>query len=447
MKNWQDSFKGKKITVMGLGLLGRGIADVRFLVEAGAVLTVTDMKSEEELADALEQLSDLEGITYHLGGHRFEDFEEADVVLKAAGVPLDSPYVARAKEQGVAVKMDESWVAEIVGDAVTFVGVTGTRGKSTLTQLLFHTLKEANASVHLGGNLPGAAMLPLLNELEEGDIVVMELSSWQLQGWDEAGISPQIAAFTNFMDDHLNYYDGDRNRYFADKAAIFTHQGEDGLLVISPSVESAIEQYYQGDIESAVVLAEGDDVPSEWQLPIPGAHARELVGLAVRVLEAMGLPEEVMRAGIESFKGVPGRLEYLGECKGARVFNDNNATTPAATKAGLLAVGGENNVVLIMGGTDKGLSFDELYPVIKKTCKQVVLLDESGSALIKDEIEKVVPLSVCESVQVCVKQGVDVLEEGGVLLFSPAFASFGKHFKNEYDRNDQFVEELRKYLD
>lgn len=447
MKSFQQVFEDKRITVMGLGVLGRGIADVRFLHSMGAKLTVTDIKTKEQLAVALEQLKDLEGITYVLGEHRFEDFEECDYVLKAAGVPLDSPYIARAKERGIPVKMDESWTAELSPDNVTFIGVTGTRGKSTTALMIYHALVEVNASVHLGGNVPGAAMLPLLSQINEGDIVVMELSSWQLQGWYDAGMSPHISIFTSFMDDHLNYYP-DLVTYFNDKAAIFSHQNEEDILIISPEVEQSIEQYYQGDIESAVVVADASDVPNDWSLPIPGLHNRNLAGLALRALEVLELPESAIRHGLESFVGVPGRLEYLGTCKGAPVYNDNNATTPQATKVGLEAIGDKNNVVLIMGGTDKGIDFKELYPIVASRVQEVFLLDESGSHKILEPLKETgVSVTVCDSLSSCIEEAVGSLNAESVLLFSPAFASFGKFFKNEYDRGEQFLSEIKPFLD
>ncbi|MDP3988834.1 MAG: UDP-N-acetylmuramoyl-L-alanine--D-glutamate ligase [bacterium] len=450
MKNWRLPFEGKHITVMGLGVLGRGIADVRFLHEAGAILTVTDVKTAEELAPALDQLKDHSGITYVLGGHTFLEFENADYILKGAGVPLDSPYIQRAKEAGVAIKMDESWVAELAPKGVTFVGITGTRGKSTTTLLTHHVLKEMGASVYLGGNVPDAAMLPLLKELAEGDVVVMELSSWQLQGWYDAGISPHIGIFTNFMEDHLNYYSNDMDSYFSDKAGIFSHQQQDDLLVVSPDALRAIESHYTGDIASMVIVAEPEDVPDDWQLQVPGEHYRQLVALSLRALLALDVPEEVIKQGVESFKSAPGRLELLGSIQGARVYNDNHATIPAATRIGLLAVGGSNNVVLIMGGTSKGkgIVFDDLYPVVSRTCKHIVLLDESGSRERLDDIKKTgVPVTICANPAECVAVASQLVTADDVLLYSPGFASFGVHFKNEYDRGRQFVELLTKQLD
>src|SRR3989344_5839604 len=224
MTHWQDFFKGKKITLMGLGLLGRGVGDAEFLARYGAQLTVTDLKTAEELKPSLERLKVFPNITYHLGGHRLEDFRGKDFILKAAGVPLDSLYIAEARKTGVSIEMDASLFAKLAPAGATVIGVTGTRGKSTTAAIIYEILKTAGKRVFLGGNIKDMATLPLLEKVREGDFVVLELDSWQLQGFEDAQISPHIAVFTTFFDDHLNYYKGNQRRYLADKAQLFLHQ-------------------------------------------------------------------------------------------------------------------------------------------------------------------------------------------------------------------------------
>src|SRR5690349_11830176 len=145
--NVRDHLKGKKVTVMGLGLLGRGVGDAKFLAQCGADLIVTDLKSAEDLASSLDQLSGFSNIQYVLGEHRLEDFKDRDFILKAAGVPLDSPYIAEAVKNNIPVKMSASWFMEL--SDVPVVGVTGTRGKSTVTHMLHSILKEAGQNVLL----------------------------------------------------------------------------------------------------------------------------------------------------------------------------------------------------------------------------------------------------------------------------------------------------------
>jgi len=434
-------FKGKRITVMGLGLLGRGIGDVRFLARCGAELTVTDLKSEEELASALAELSEFQNITYILGEHRLEDFRNRDLILKAAGVPLDSPYIAEARAHDIPVSMSAALFAEFSG--VPVIGVTGTRGKSTVTHLIHHVLTQAtDEPVLLGGNVRGVSNLALLDEVREDSLAVLELDSWQLQGFGEAKRSPRIAVFTNFMDDHLNYYKNDRDAYFADKAQIFMHQGSGDTLVTTPAVFARAEVFARErghTFAQEVELVDDSLVPEDWVVPLPGEHNRLNVALALSALRATSLDDALIRAGIETFPGVPGRLEFLGERRGVRIYNDNNATTPQATIAALEALGVDRNVVLIAGGADKGLDLAPLALAIEKHVKHTVLLSGTGTERLKEMLSDAF---VYESVSVALDAAQEIAEDGDVLLFSPGFASFGL-FRNEYDRNDQFVAAVR----
>ena len=215
MRDFRDYFKDKKVTVVGLGLLGKRLGDIAFLSEFGAKVLVTDLKTAKELAPSIAKLKKYKNIEYVLGKHRMEDFENRNFVLKGQGVPLDSSYITHARKQGIPIEMDESLFVKLAPD-VKIIGVTGTRGKSTTTVLIYEILKQAynspsiklggkKPSVFLGGNIKGTAALPLLEVVKVGDTVVFELSSWQLQGFGEAGISPHISIFTNFMPDHMNY--------------------------------------------------------------------------------------------------------------------------------------------------------------------------------------------------------------------------------------------------
>src|SRR3989344_2124988 len=174
--SYRGAFKGKKITMLGLGLLGRGVNVAKFLAELGAELTITDLKSKEALATSLKQLKKFKNIRYVLGKHELKDFKNCDMVIKSAGVPLDSPFIAEAKKNKIPVEMDASLFARFT--PATIVGVTGTRGKSTVTHLLEHILTRAYPKhVFVGGNVRGMATLPLLKKKKIGDIVILELDS------------------------------------------------------------------------------------------------------------------------------------------------------------------------------------------------------------------------------------------------------------------------------
>ena len=517
---------------MGLGLLGRGLGDAVFLAECGADLTVTDLRDAKMLAPSLAKLKKYKNIKYTLGKHRLEDFRNCDFILKAAGVPLESPYIAEARKHGIPIEMDASLFAKLMPKGVTIVGVTGTRGKSTTTALIYEILNAGfkiydlgfknrnikdkglrikdSLAVFRGGNLVPEATLPLLKEVKSGDIVVLELDSWQLQGFHDAKISPHIAVFTTFLDDHLIYYKNNKESYFEDKVAIFKYQKTGDILIAGERVAE--------DIGKSGVSVNGDfvvtakvDVPADWTIPLLGEHNIENIACAVAVAKHFKIPKSVVQNAVENFKPIPGRLEFLREVRGVKIYNDNNATTPDATIAAIRALsflnssfpkggarggdgGGfknpsthqnavlplkkgesENHIILIMGGTDKGLDMSKLVAEIPRHCKAVIFLKESGTEKLLSEFPalnspliKGVPESARagavsplikgvpnsdggrvvfiqkNTLKECVETAMKIAQRDDIILFSPAFASFGKWFKNEYDRGEQFVKIIDK---
>ena len=426
-------FKGKKVTIMGLGLLGKGLGDTAFIAACGADVTVTDPKTAEQLASSISALKKYKNIKYVLGEHRLQDFEKCDMVLKAQGIPLDSKYIAHARKNNIPIYMDDELLVSLLPKNVAVVGITGTRGKTTTTSLIYHILKKAGKRVHLGGNIRGIATLPLLPKIKSGDFVVLELSSWQLQGFGESKISPHISVFTNFMPDHMNYYKNNLKDYFADKAYIFKYQKEEDTLVIGDSLKNKIPKSYKGNL----IVSTFADVPASWNIQIPGAHNYENVAYAIHVVKALKIPLIKIKTGVESFKAVEGRLQLVKSIKGVQIYNDNNSTTPEAIVAGLKSFP-KKQTVLIMGGADKGLDTKELLATINEYAHTVILLKGSGSDKFTNE-----DFYRAESLQDAIETAYKSAEKGDVVLFSPGFASFGM-FLNEYDRNDQFVKLVKK---
>ncbi|PIR85287.1 UDP-N-acetylmuramoyl-L-alanine--D-glutamate ligase [Candidatus Kaiserbacteria bacterium CG10_big_fil_rev_8_21_14_0_10_45_20] len=442
MRNWNEVFEGKKITVMGLGLLGRGVGDAKFLAQHGANIIVTDIKTKEELAESVAILSDLPNVTFRLGGHDREDFKNRDFILKSAGVPLNSPYIAEAQNNNIPIKMSASWFAELA--QIPTVGVTGTRGKSTVTHMLYDILTQAKLNVLLGGNVRGVSTLALLPKVEKDSFALLELDSWQCQGFGDAGISPNIAVFTTFMPDHLNYYNGDINRYLDDKAQIFLHQSDSDTLIAGSQVAPLLKEKYK-TIRSHVVVTDIKKFPKEIVLKVPGEHNRENALSAIETARALGIDDSVTFSAISSFKGVAGRLEFLGTVRGVSIYNDATSTTPDALRVALHALSQNGrrptSTILIMGGTDKELS-PESFPVqAMQTTKKTILLSGSGT----EKIRHLLPdAPVFSSLTEAVEDAFATAEEGDIILFSPAFASFGM-FKNEFDRSDQFVRIIKEH--
>jgi UDP-N-acetylmuramoylalanine--D-glutamate ligase len=434
-------FRGKKITVMGLGLLGRGVGDAAYLASCGAELIVTDLKSAEALSSSLEILKEFPAIQFVLGEHRLEDFRGRDFILKAAGVPLDSPFIIEAQNEGIPIKMSASLFAEVA--QIPVVGVTGTRGKSTVTHMLHAIYKEAGKPVLLGGNVRGVSTLALLRDVTPEHTALFELDSWQLQGFGEAESSPTLAVFTTFFPDHLNYYHDNLDVYLADKANIFLYQNPEDTLVLGEQAAPIVIEKYGEVIESIVKVVKTSDLPVQWTLRIPGEHNRYDAALALAAARSSDISDEISRAALENFAGVPGRLELVRKIDGVTFYNDTTATTPEATLAALRALSEDfaGRIILIMGGADKSLTMEPLLDALPQYTKHVTLLGGTGTDRIRESIPNA---KVYDTLAVAFEDAHAHAESGDAVLLSPAFSSFGM-FSNEYDRGDQFNHLVNEY--
>jgi len=443
-------WENKKITMMGLGILGRGVGVAEFLAERGVDLIITDLKNKKELQSSLNKLKKYKNIKYVLGKHRISDFKDRDLIIKAAGVPLDSIYINEAKKHKIPVEMDASLFAKLAN--VRIIGITGTRGKSTVTHLLDNILKKDARRVFLGGNVRGLATLPLLDKIKKGDLVLMELDSWQLQGFGEAKISPSVSVFINFLDDHLNYYKGDKKRYFNDKANIFCYQKKEDCLIVSHQANEAIKKYFKGKIKSEILIVNGSDMPSKWKTRILGKHNLRNTVLAIKVAQVLGVKEEIIRKAVEEFKGVPGRLELIRELKGVKYYNDTTSTMPDATVAALKSFlpekSCESNIVLIGGGADKFLDYKDFVRELDGRVKVLILFKGAATDKITREIKRTEfncehGVEEVNNMKNALKLVNKYAKKGDIVLLSPGAASFGI-FKNEFDRGDQFCKAIKE---
>ncbi|TSC68729.1 MAG: UDP-N-acetylmuramoylalanine--D-glutamate ligase, partial [Parcubacteria group bacterium Gr01-1014_66] len=357
------SFLGARVLIMGLGLHGGGVAAVRFFHARGARITVTDLRSEKELASSLGALSSYTEVKYVLGEHRRKDFLESDLIIKNPGVSWNSPYLKFALEHGIPVKSEVGIFFE--ESPAEIVGITGTRGKSTTTFLIWKFLKQGNARVYLGGNIR-KSMLPLLGILRAEDIVVLELSSFQLEDLAKIRRSPHIAVFTNILRDHINRH-GSMRAYIRAKCNIFRFQGTGDHLFINPEDTRLRALRACGKSRVHMPVLSG-----EWHTLVDnrlGMHYRTSVGLAIGVARHFGIGHAAMKEALSNFRGLPGRMEIVERTAGITFVNDTTATIPDATIAALKRFrirADKGKLILIAGGQDKKLVFLTLARMIKK---------------------------------------------------------------------------------
>ncbi len=291
--------------------------------------------------------------------------------------------------------------------------------------------------------------LELLNKIEAKDFVIAELDSWQLQGFATEKISPDIAVFSNFFEDHLNYYPN-MQKYFLDKYNIFVWQKDYDFLVTLPENITIFDKYIDIEkIPSKIELVFVDEFPKDWQVQFFGKHNFKNASLAKKTAELANLSAENIKTGLEKFTGIEGRMQFLGEKKGVLFFNDNNSTTTISTTVGLEALKEKypkKKIFLVAGGTDKGCQYQELSEFIEKNIFYTLLFEASGTEkIVQNFSTDFQNYEIIDFMPDAQQKLSEKVREGDLVVLSPACSSFGKQFKNEYDRSDQFVELFKNF--
>jgi UDP-N-acetylmuramoylalanine--D-glutamate ligase len=468
--------RGKRALVMGLGVHGGGLGVTRFLVEQGADVTVTDLRTAEQLAATLEQLQDLP-VRYVLGEHREADFQSADIVIRNPGVPRESRYLQIARDAGAAIEMEMTLFFRLCPGPI--IGITGTKGKTTTTLLTAAMLKQQFPDTVVAGNLRVSA-LAQLPKITPQSPVVLELSSWQLEGLGEAGLSPRFACVTNISADHLDRYPS-MAAYIEAKRQIFLHQGSDGIVVLNMNdatvaemasrapghvawfaanynryVQTFVQKHYRDLIAAwnKRFLFWQDNgvseiVASKDEVQLLGLHNLENIAAATALAVACGVRTEHIRTAIQNFTGVPDRLELVREVNGVCYINDTTATTPTAAIQALHSI--EAPKIVIAGGADKRLDFMDFARTLIRLAKRVVLLKGDATNKLLEALnaarftthgELPEPLGPFDTLQAAVEAAQASAEPGDAVLLSPGCASFGM-FRNEFDRGEQFRQIVR----
>ncbi len=447
-----EDIKGLRVTVMGLGLNGGGVASARFFSERGARVTVTDTKDETALADSIAALSGYD-IRYVLGRHDEADFSSADLVIKNPAVRPDNQYLGVAK----AVETDLSLFLRFCPARIA--AVTGSKGKSTTATALAWMLNHSGIKAFLGGNIT-VSPLGFLDETRSEDVVVLELSSWQLGDLKGLGaLKPGVATLTRIVPDHLDRY-GTMEAYVADKRLIYADQDAQDWTIYDiddlygrsfASETRARKLAYGRELPAGVFGIEIPDgkepcvatlpglraielVPA--RLLVPGAHNRRNIAAAAISAWTCGADPQAIGAAAAMFTGVEHRLEPIRERRGVRWYNDSAATVPEATLAAVEAF--EEPVVLITGGTDKKLDFEVARAAYGKAdC--LVLLAGTGTDKIRAMLDSdaIAYRGPYDDIDKAVAEAARHAKPGSVAVLSPGCTSFGM-FKNEFDRGRSY---------
>ncbi|MGM0501659.1 MAG: UDP-N-acetylmuramoyl-L-alanine--D-glutamate ligase [Bacillota bacterium] len=449
--------KDKLVTVVGLGMR-TGVEVVKFVADQGAEVIATDTQSKANLED---ELAALEGYQFQLdlSGHTPELILKSDLIVVSPGVPADIPLLEQAQQEGI----------EIIGEielayrysSAPIVGITGTNGKTTTTTLLGKVAQTLERTVTVGGNI-GRALIKDLPQLNEADLAIAEISSFQLEWIEEFKV--HIAAVLNLTPDHLNRHH-DFEEYINAKKNLLNNQRADDYAVLnyddqqvrefaSATEAEVIFFSQQQELEDGVFVKEGwivsnlEDnlkqiIPIE-NLGLVGPHNLENILAVVSCSLLLGVAQEKMVSVLQSFTGVEHRLEKFAEINGVSYINDSKATNPAAAIKGLQSF--SDSVILIAGGMDKHSDFADFAAEITERVKTLILLGETAPE-IKAEVKKLGYQQIIDvaSIQEAAQKAFSLAQAGDVVLLSPACASWDmfSSYKERGNLFKQAVNELR----
>jgi len=476
-------YNGIKALVMGLGLHGGGLETARFLLKRRADVTVTDLRDEKTLQMSIEKLdsfcceSGLEKVRYILGKHEIDDFKNADIVIKNPGVRPDSPFLKAAKH----IETDISLF--LSASRARLYAVTGTKGKSSTASALHWILQscrsentEYKGKAMLGGNIT-VSPLSFIDELNENDDVVLELSSFQLGDLKgrktpdgAALLKPAASVITAIMRDHLDRY-ASMEEYVDDKRTIYRGQDQNCVTAAGCDIwgnSFLSETKGRPLVYSSCALKEGQsggwledgcgvarllnwkNTADKKELLVPehisveGEHQKLNLLAASLLAYSTGFKAENIHSALLNFKGIEHRLEFFHESKGVRFYNDSAATIPEAAAACIEALSSKADLVLVTGGTDKNLNFSPLAQTAAKA-KKIILLAGSGSEEIIRELNKegISYSGPFDDLDRAVSCAAEKAHKGGIVALSPGCASFGM-FLNEFDRGRKWKEAVIK---
>lgn len=460
-------FAGKNVAVLGAGI--EGLAMVQFLIRQGARVELRDQKTASELQYQLFQLQGLE-YSLCLGPDYLQGLDECDIIVRSPGIPWLTHELEHARRAGAVVTSQTDIFIRHCSSKV--IGVTGTKGKSTTAALVVHILQHAQQKIRFGGNV-GEPIIHWLDDLTLNEYVILELSSFQLQG---LSVSPHVAVVLDIGVEHLDYH-RTIDEYVEAKRSIVTHQKVGDVAVIdSDSLSAATyaassvadvwwfsrkhfvdrgvyvkeiggEQWFEGRTDETESL-----IAPVRDMVLNGDHFLSNVAAAAAVCLALKIDVESIREAVRSFQGLDHRMQSIGQFAGRLWIDDGYATAPDACIAALEACR-EMSLVLIVGGSSKGYGFDTLaQAILDVQPNAVVCIGETGpmitrtTKLLAQKRHAPLPHFVDggNTMSTIVRQAIAVSKSGDTILFSPACASFGL-FVNAQDRATQFVAAVKSF--
>ena len=460
LEDFEIKLRKQRVAVIGLGV--SNIPLIEYLYQKQADVTVFDDREEEKInTDIVEKIKKY-NFKYFLGEDNLNNLKGYDLIFRSPSCMPTKPELVAEKNRGAIITTEIEQLMKIAPCKI--IGITGSDGKTTTTTLTYQILKDAGYTVHLGGNI-GIPLFTKLNEIKPNDIIVLELSSFQLMGMD---VSPEIAAITNITPNHLNIHK-DYEEYIEAKKNIFKYQEKNGVLVLNADNDitnsckdeangkvimfSSAKKLENGFIVDNGIIKECDDgirrhIVDTKDLKLKGMHNFQNVCTALALTKGLVDTDKAVET-IKGFSGVHHRLELVRVIDGVEWYNDSASTTPTRGISALNAFG-DKEIILIAGGADKNLDYTPIGRPIVEKVKCLILIGQTANKIyeaVKKELEiqnKHLDIHMCETFKESLDLAKHVAKTGQIVLFSPASTSFDM-FKDMYDRGDKFKEEVMKF--
>ena len=459
---FNNYLKGRNVAVIGLGVSNIPLID--YLHNIGSIVTVFDSKEIDDIDNKILDKIINYGMSFSFGKEYLKKLTGFDLIFRSPSCLPTVPELEKEAKRGAIITTEIEMVIELTPGLV--IGVTGSDGKTTTTTLIYEILKEDGYNCYLGGNI-GIPLFDKIKDMQPEDIIVLELSSFQLMNMK---ISPKISVVTNITPNHLNIH-SDMEEYVEAKKNIFKYQDKDGLLILN--YDNEITRNFEKEAKGRVVFFSSKNKISNGyivddgkikvcenglrkhvfdtrNMKLRGIHNFENACCAIIATKELVKKESIDKV-LTEFKGVEHRLELVKETKNRiKWYNDSVSSSPTRTIAGLNAFS-LKNIILIAGGYDKNLDYSVLAKPIIDNCKALILLGQTSSKIEKavnielKKEKKELPIYKCESLLQTVNQANDIAVKGDIVLFSPASASFDM-FKNFAERGDLFKTYVNKIV-
>ncbi len=429
-----DEWRGKKVTVMGLGRQGGGLGVTTWLCRQGASVTVSDQATRDELSQSVAKLAGYD-VQLHLGGHDERDFTTCDVLVANPAIPFDSPHLAEATKAGATITTEINLF--LARCPCPVIGITGSAGKSTTTAMTGAILAK-HLTAHVGGNI-GKSLLEELEQIQPDHVVVLELSSFQCSYLPLLGKSPHVAVVTNLQPNHLDRHT-DMEDYGWAKRQVFAFQTEQDVLILN-TADVAVSQWAT-QARGKVVYFSGDDKPP-FELVLPGRHNQANAQAAFAAASQFGVTRKQAQEALLGCTGLPHRLEFVVERNGVSFYNDSKCTTPDEAVVALDAFAARATVVIV-GGYDKKIDMGNMCRKLAERAGAIIAVGQTGPA-IADAVEALRGGGQSPAVlrvsrfDEAVAMAAHVAKPGQIVLLAPGCASFDQ-FKNYQERGDRFRE-------